>query len=266
MKTVIDQMNRTLSVPSFPKRIVSLVPSQTELLFDLGLGDRVVGITKFCVHPKDWFDQSSTQSKKRVGGTKTINFKTIEQLQPDLIVGNKEENTESDILTLSQLYPTWMSDIYTLEDALNMIGAVGNLTQTELKASEIINTIKSGLTSLKTTSTKQTCLYLIWNEPIMAVGQQTFINDIIHKIGLTNILQTDRYPILTSDDLRALQPDLLLLSSEPFPFKAEHIAVFQQMLPSANIQIVDGEFFSWYGSRLQHSFDYFSKLSFLQKS
>jgi ABC-type Fe3+-hydroxamate transport system substrate-binding protein len=264
MKTVIDQMNRTLSVPASPMRIVSLVPSQTELLFDLGLGDRVVGITKFCVHPKVWFDHSSPQAKKRVGGTKTVNFKTIEKLQPDLIIGNKEENTESDILTLSQLYPTWMSDIYTLEDSLNMIEAIGKLTQTESKAIEIISHINSGLTSLKPPNKSLTCIYLIWNDPIMAVGQQTFINDIIDKISLKNIVKMDRYPVLTADELRDLQPDLLLLSSEPFPFKANHIAGFQQLLPSANIQIVDGEFFSWYGSRLQHSFDYFSKLSFLQ--
>ena len=120
---IADQMHRKIHLPRFPlRRIISLVPSQTELLYDLGLEEEVVGITKFCVHPPEWF-----QSKARVGGTKTIHFEKIKALQPDLIIGNKEENEREQIEALAECFPVWMSDIATLEDALDMMLRVGAL-------------------------------------------------------------------------------------------------------------------------------------------
>ena len=127
-----DQLGRTVKLNDFPKRIVSLVPSQTELLFDLGLEDNVVGITKFCIHPASWI-----KSKHRVGGTKNLNFKAIEKLKPDLIIANKEENTQSEIERLMNLYPVWISDIGNLDDALRMIVDVGELTHTKESAIEM---------------------------------------------------------------------------------------------------------------------------------
>src|ERR1700722_20147309 len=105
IKQFTDQMGRTISVEWPVKRIISLVPSQTELLYSLGLADEVIGITKFCVHPKEWF-----HSKTRVGGTKKLDFEKIAALKPDLIIGNKEENEEVQIKQLMQDYPVWMSD------------------------------------------------------------------------------------------------------------------------------------------------------------
>jgi ABC-type Fe3+-hydroxamate transport system substrate-binding protein len=117
-----DMMHRSVWIPAPPKRIISLVPSQTELLFDLGLDDTVVGITKFCEHPHHWW-----QSKKRVGGTKKLQLKTIASLHPDLIIANKEENTQTEIEQLARVFPVWISDIQNIDQGLSMIRAVGKL-------------------------------------------------------------------------------------------------------------------------------------------
>ena len=115
-------MNRTIRLGATPRRIVSLVPSQTELLYDLGLEERVVGITKFCIHPKEWY-----RSKVRIGGTKNVNFDKVKTLRPDLIIGNKEENFKEDIEALEEIAPVWMSDIFTLDDSLEMINQLGSV-------------------------------------------------------------------------------------------------------------------------------------------
>ena len=122
MKSVTDQMQREIKIPNSPQRIISLVPSQTELLFYLGLEKEVVGITKFCVHPREQF-----KSKTRVGGTKKYHFDRIKKLQPDLIIGNKEENDQTQIEQLAKEYPVWMSDIISFEDALDMIERIGKI-------------------------------------------------------------------------------------------------------------------------------------------
>ena len=132
----VDQMNNIIRLGAFPKRIISLVPSQTELLFDLGLDSEVVGITKFCIYPDKWF-----RNKKRVGGTKTISIEAVRKLNPDLIVGNKEENTKEDILLLSEIAPVWMSDIVSLEDAKKMIIEIGKITNTHTNACSIAKKI-----------------------------------------------------------------------------------------------------------------------------
>ena len=104
MELFIDQLQSEIRLDRVPRRIVSLVPSQTELLYDLGLEDEVVGITKFCIHPNKWFS-----SKDRIGGTKSINIDQVKSLAPDLIIGNKEENTIEDIERLREIAPVWMS-------------------------------------------------------------------------------------------------------------------------------------------------------------
>ena len=116
MRSVTDQTGRSITIPDSPKRIISIVPSQTELLFDLGLSDEVIGITKFCVHPEEWF-----RKKTRVGGTKQLNMETIRSLQPDLIVANKEENEQVQVEDIAKEFPVWISDIKTLSDAKRMI-------------------------------------------------------------------------------------------------------------------------------------------------
>lgn len=247
-------MNRTIRLEKFPERIVSLVPSQTELLFDLGLGDQVVGITKFCIHPNEWY-----KSKRRVGGTKNLHLDIIENLKPDLIIGNKEENSQADIDALEKKYPVYMSDIFTIEDALQMISDVGDLTGTELIAKKITQVVKRDLDSY--VPQNKNVLYLIWAEPFMAAGENTFIGDVIRRIGLKNCIKdsTARYPELSLDQIAELNPDLIFLSSEPFPFNESHAEKISDVY-KGSIEFVDGELFSWYGSRMMKMKDYFTDL------
>lgn len=249
-----DQMGREITVPINPQRIISLVPSQTELLFDLGLEDRVVGRTKFCIHPKE-----KCVNTPVVGGTKQFRMETIHQLKPDLIIGNKEENYQEGIEELANDYPVWMSDIVDLEDAYEMMMAIGALTQTTTQTAEMVTTIKGGFASLAALP-KRSALYLIWKKPYMAAGKNTFIDVVMGAAGIENCLQDSRYPELDEAQLKNLNPDLVLLSSEPYPFKQQHIEALQAYFPTAHIRLVDGELFSWYGSRLQYTPNYLSEL------
>ncbi len=250
-----DHINNTIELKTMPKRIISLVPSQSELLWDLDLKKELIGITKFCVHPKEMFD-----SVERVGGTKKLNIEKIRELKPDLIIGNKEENERSQIEILQKEFPVWMSDIYNLEDALKTIHAIGELTGKKEKANKISNSIETSFSELR--AIHKTVLYLIWKDPYMAAGKATFIGDLLHKIGLQNNIKEEdsRYPELTIEQIEILSPEFIFLSSEPYPFKETHIVELQQQLPATKIILVDGELFSWYGSRLLKSVAYFNEL------
>lgn len=249
-----DHLQHAIELQRPPQRIVSLVPSQSELLWDLGLKDRLAGITKFCIHPKELFD-----SIPRVGGTKTLNIDKIRALKPDLIIGNKEENERSQIEALQKEFKVWMSDIYNLEDALKTIRAIGGLTDTKEKADSIAAQIRASFRELP--FLEKSVLYLIW-KPYMAAGRGTFIGDMLEKTGLKNVIAAEdsRYPQLSIEEIRDLNPELIFLSSEPFPFKQVHADELQQQLPNTNVVLVDGELFSWYGSRLLRSVAYFHEL------
>ena len=249
-----DQLKNTIALHLFPKRIISIVPSQSELLWDLGLREELVGITKFCIHPNQMY-----KSIERVGGTKNLNLEKIRALKPDLIIGNKEENEQSQILELQKEFQVWMSDIYNLEDALQMISLVGELVNKTNEANLIKHQIQHSFLNLQQIS--KTGLYLIWNKPYMAAGSATFIGDMLQKIGVQNVLQANsRYPELSLDEIKLLNPDIVFLSSEPYPFKEEHIKDLQNELPNSKVILVDGELFSWYGSRLTKSVNYFNEL------
>src|SRR6218665_836854 len=258
-----DQLNRKIELLSVPRRVTSLVPSQTELLYDLGLRDEVVGITKFCIHPDAWF-----RTKTRVGGTKKYDLEKIKALQPDLIIGNKEENEQEQIELLMKDHNVWMSDIYTLKDALNMIVALGAVLGKNEAATNIKLQIEFAFHRLQVqypTSNIQhpaKVAYFIWNKPYMVAGHDTFINEMLKYCGFENVFtdRDSRYPGISSEELIAANPQLVLLSSEPYPFKEQHVAELQQLLPAAKILIVDGELFSWYGSRLLKAPDYFVDL------
>ncbi|MEJ8756173.1 helical backbone metal receptor [Pontibacter sp. H259] len=242
-------MGHQVTLQHLPQRIISLVPSQTELLFDLGLADRIVGVTKFCIHPKE-----QVKYKTIIGGTKNFKFDVIDHLRPDLIIGNKEENYKVGIEQLKAKYKVWMSDIYTLEDSLEMLLQIGSLTGTEPKAQEIAQTIKSGFENLQPAQPTIKTAYFIWRKPYMAVGGNNFIYHILQQSGFENVFaDLERYPELTPEQLQQANPQLILLSSEPYPFKGKHIAEFQELCPNATIKVVDGELFSWYGSRLTKS-------------
>lgn len=231
------------------RRIVSLVPSQTELLYDLGLDQEVVGITKFCIHPEHW-----RHRKTIVGGTKNVDIKAVDSLQPDLIIGNKEENIKSDIDQLSR-HKVWISDVSELESAYKMIESIGELTGTEAKAASIVYEIRESFSSLPIFERKR-ALYLIWKKPWMAAGNDTFINEMMTKAGLINVISEPRYPKLSSLDLDV---ETVLLSTEPYPFKEQHVEEIQKLLPKAKVILVNGEMFSWYGSRMRMMPDYFTR-------
>jgi ABC-type Fe3+-hydroxamate transport system substrate-binding protein len=256
MATYTDQLGNHVDIIQFPKRIVSLVPSQTELLYHLGLDEQVAGITKFCVHPPEWF-----RSKTRIGGTKTVKPELISMLNPDLVLANKEENMKDQVEELARHYPVWTSQVHNLDTALDMINKIGTITGTEEKAASIISGISTGFNHLKTPNKKLKTAYFIWRNPWMTIGHDTFIHDMLTRCGLENIFgDMRRYPAVTPDMLRNKKCELLLLSSEPYPFKEKHIAELQQELPGTKILLADGEMFSWYGSRLLQSPAYFEQL------
>ena len=251
-----DQLHRKLLFDKPPKRIISLVPSQTELLFDLGLEKEVVGITKFCVHPKEWH-----ASKVRIGGTKNINVKEIKRLKPDLIIANKEENTESEIKALMKDYPVWVSDIQNLEDALKMIQLIGEITDKSSESKKIISTIEKNFKQLKKKTSKRLA-YFIWQKPMMSINKTRFIHDMISRCGFINVFadNVDAYPEISHKELALSDPEIIFLSSEPFPFNEKHKKSFKEICPDAKIFLVDGEMFSWYGSRLTNIPFYLQKL------
>lgn len=257
MAAQVDQMGRAILAPVQPQRIVSLVPSQTELLHDLGLGDRVVGITKFCIHPEEW-----SRSKTRVGGTKKVDLAKVRALVPDLIIGNKEENTQADIAALEREFPVWISDIRTLDNALDMVRRIGALTGTGARADAIAQRIAAGFADLRPLPSPLSVAYLIWRSPWMAAGAGTFIDDMLRRCGFTNACaaRPGRYPELTPAELAAADPDILLLSSEPYPFRERHVGELNMICPGAPVHLVDGEAFSWYGTRLLGSPAYFQRL------
>lgn len=249
-------MGRSLTFPFPPKRIISLVPSQTELLFDLGLNEEVVGITKFCVHPREQW-----KIKTRIGGTKQFHFDKIAALQPDLIIGNKEENDKGHIEQLEKDYPVWMSDIKTIEDALAMIRDIGEITEKATKAVALANQINDSFASLKKSTSSHPptkAAFFIWKNPYMVAATGTFINEMMQAAGFVNVFaDKTRYPEVTLEEVAKRQPEVLLLSSEPFPFTEKHFPDFQTHCPAAAISLVDGEMFSWYGSRMLKAVAYF---------
>ncbi len=254
-RLVTDQMGRSIMVPVQPKRIISLVPSQTELLYHLGVGTSIAAQTIFCVHPK----QESERAVK-IGGTKKLRMDVIRQLNPDLIIGNKEENERGQISELAQDFPVWMSDIKNLNDAFEMIRSVGIMTNAKPKAEQLIEEIQEGFWGLSQQGIKGRALYMIWQDPWMAVGKETFIDDMLQRAGFENAITTARYPELSTDQIYKLDVSHIFLSSEPFPFREQHLHTMKKLKPKCKVQLVDGELFSWYGSRLLLSADYLSVL------
>lgn len=239
-------------------RIISLVPSQTELLYYFGLDDEVVGITKFCIHPKEWF-----KSKSRIGGTKMVNFEKLAELAPDLIIANKEENEKEQIEELARHYNVWVTDVNNLDDAVSMIRDIGKLTRREQKAAALTEEISEKFEQLKDISTtkKIKTAYFIWQNPYMVAGGGTFINDMMNYCGFENIFShAERYPQISFEEINDKNCELILLSSEPYPFKEKHKKEMEKKFPDIAINLADGEMFSWYGSRLLRSAGYFRSI------
>ncbi|WP_350288139.1 helical backbone metal receptor [uncultured Croceitalea sp.] len=254
-----DQLGRVISLIETPKRIISLNPSQTETIVDLGLSERLVGITKFCIHPKQLRKQ-----KTIVGGTKKVSFKKIKELKPDIILCNKEENTQEIVETLAKEFPVHVTDIATIADVIEMMNQYGLLFNKKKEAQQMCGQISSYFDELNTLLLEHTykrAVYFIWKNPWMVVGGNTFIDFMLDLNKFENIYKNEeRYPMVTTEELKKQDIDYILLSSEPFPFKEQHLNELQKELPNAKIKFVDGEYFSWYGSRLLKAFGYFKEL------
>ena len=260
-KSLVDQIGTLHIFENTPKRIVSLVPSQTELLYDLGLEDALVGITKFCVHP---FHLKSV--KTIVGGTKNIKFEKIKALQPDIIICNKEENTKEIVEELSAICKVWVTDIYTVVDNNQMIKDFGEIFNKRTNASKWIDKINFTYHDFQNfiqNKPIKKVAYFIWANPYMVVGNTTFINEMLKINRFQNIYESKegRYPEVELKKIRLEgDPDYVFLSSEPFPFKDEHAFEIGRFTHHAVTVFVDGEMFSWYGSRLVKAFSYFKAL------
>jgi iron complex transport system substrate-binding protein len=260
MKTFTDQIGNSHTFETSPKRIVSLVPSQTELLCDLGLEENIVGITKFCVHP---YHLKST--KTIIGGTKKVNCEKIKELQPDIIIANKEENTLEIVEELKKICPVWVTNIITVEDNLTMISDFGQLfncrTESQKWRDKIAFAYKDFQKFIQDKAVRKVA-YFIWKNPHMAAGGENFINEMLRLNHFKNIYEDKgRYPEVIIQKMRIQgDPEIVFLSSEPYPFKDEDAFEIGRFTHHAKVVFVDGEMFSWYGSRLVKAFDYFKKL------
>ena len=242
-------------ITSPPQRIISLVPSQTELLHYLGLEKETIGITRFCIHPGEWF-----RKKIRIGGTKNLNMEKIISLQPDLIIANKEENVKEQVDLLANNFPVWVTDINSYSEAIRMISDIGVITNTSGKSEKLISEIESAFTEIHS-GKKKSAAYLIWKDPYMTAGGYTFINDMMEKAGFFNVFaHRSRYPEVTAEEINSSGCAYIFLSSEPYPFKDVHAQELKKSIKDVEVQLVDGEMFSWYGSRMLAAPAYFKNL------
>lgn len=248
-----------MSIDKKYKRIISLVPSQTELLVDLGLEDSIVGVTKFCIHPKHLL-----KTKTIVGGTKNIKIDRIKNLQPDIILCNKEENTKEIVESCQKVAFTHVSDIFTLTDSLELISLYGSFFEKQVEAKKMINKLESKIIDFKKfieNKKSRKVAYFIWRNPWMVAASNTFINHLLELNKFENVYANEkRYPEVDIKNINKKKPELILLSSEPFPFKEKHILEIIEHTNNLTPILVDGEYFSWYGSRLLKAFDYFKEL------
>lgn len=233
-------------------RIVSCVPSLTELIFHLS-PEQLVGRTTFCIHPPE------IKSVDKIGGTKNLNISKILSLQPDWVICTKEENEKEQVVELANSQNVLVFDIKNLNDALEAILKIGEISQSTSKAGQLIADIKNERALYKKASAKR-AIYLIWQNPWMTVGNDTYIHHMMNEAGFDNVFSdTTRYPEIDLEtEIGKRKPEVILLSSEPFPFKTRHSLDLSNRFPEINTLLVDGTYFSWYGSRIKEAYSYFS--------
>ncbi|KIA83022.1 iron ABC transporter [Kaistella solincola] len=236
-------------------KIISLVPSITETLFDFGLtSNEIIGRTKFCIHPENLVKEVEV-----IGGTKNLNIEKIRALNPELIIANKEENEKLQVEELSKEFKVWVTDIQNLEDNSMFITDLGKLLKKPDLARNFNESIDGIFSEIKVETPKKVA-YLIWKNPYMTIGSDTFIHDVISKIGFQNIFSAQkRYPVISLSDFH--EAEYIFLSTEPYPFKQKHIEEFQAEFPSKKITLVDGEAFSWFGTHLTKKSEYLQRLA-----
>lgn len=254
MPEIIDHLGRKVQIKENPQRIISLVPAITETLFELGLGDKIIGRTRFCKFPVD-----KVKSAVNIGGTKEIKLDRIHELKPDLIIAEKEENTKEIVELLEQYYPVFVFEIQHIEDVYRMIQDAGKITAHQVEANTMEASIRTAFETLPKAQNKRIA-YVIWQKPYMVVGKETYIQTLLNEMGFINpfVTKEGRYPVVTEGDLLEANLDEIFLATEPFPFREKHLAEFQEMLPQVKPRIVDGEMF-WYGAKMVEAAAYFKK-------
>ncbi|WP_217585771.1 helical backbone metal receptor [Lentibacillus saliphilus] len=255
MKSIVDHLNRPIQYTYPPQRIVSLCPAITETMFHIGLGDSIVGRTRFCKYP----EEDDVKHVTNIGGTKDIKLERIKSLQPDLIIAEKEENTKEIVDTLAAHFPVFVFEIQTVNDAYRMIQDLGMITNHQTAADQLVQTIKAEFRSLPQTNGYRVA-YMIWQDPYMVVGKETYIQSMLNNMGFVNPFTTlhSRYPIVTEQDLKSAALDYVFLATEPFPFRDQHLDAFRRILPNVTPIIVDGEML-WYGAKMLQAVQYFKK-------
>ena len=245
LRSFTDALGRRVEVLWPPRRIVSLVPSLSDTLAALELDEEVIAITRFCTEPSRW-----RKEKKLIGGTKDPKIEKILSLRPDLIIANREENRREDVEALNAKVPVYVTEPNRVSEAIEMIRALGPLVDRTDAAGRLATSIESAFTAISQRGERpRRTLYLIWRRPWMAAGRETFIGDVLTRGGFESCC-AGRYPVLSDDELRALEPELVLLSSEPYAFRERHRAELKELCPAAEIRLVDGMPFSWYGPQL----------------
>jgi ABC-type Fe3+-hydroxamate transport system substrate-binding protein len=257
MIRLTDQLEREVTLVKVPQRIVSLCPSITETLYHFGLEDEVVGRTRFCIHPKEKVKQAL-----RVGGTKDVKLDRLFSLNPDLVIAEKEENIKEQIEAIAAQCSVYVADVKGLDSALDMIRGVGVACGKAKEGNQLAKEISATFIRFEPNTNRPRIAYFIWKDPWMLAGKETYIQDLLQRLGYENVgLELEgRYPTVTEDQLRTLEPELVLLSSEPFPFAQKHMSILEGLLPKARVQLVDGEYFSWYGSRMLEAATYLQNM------
>lgn len=286
------QTNLEIPVEDPVDRIVSLVPSMTESLFDLNLGDRVVGITDYCVHPADQVGRLP-----RVGGTKNPDIARIIDLNPGLVIANQEENRKEDVEALREAgIPVWVTFPHTIEEVFNMLWNIMYFFEetSMVPRVRLIEYTYDRMLNIAEQNEDNPCKVFvpIWLDPLMTFNADTYIHDVLRICGGINVFaererlyplaadhgtaqplapedplvagRDTRYPRITWDEVEAAQPDVILLPSEPFAFTEEHIPLFKKLsVPAAEknqIRLVDGSLLSWHGTRVAYAFNEIPRL------
>ena len=241
----VDDRGIPLELPDVPQRIVSLVPSITETLVDLGAEDRIVGLTKFCIHP-----EHLRRERKRIGGTKGVNLGDIMDLQPDLVIANLEENEAQDVMALEIAgIPCWVCDVRSVERAFRLLFDLGKLVGCVGEGGDMEREVRASWLGARDdvrTATGKVA-YAVWRNPWMWAGSDAYIQDVLRWWGWSPWPDEPRYPECGIEELTRASIVEVFLPSEPFPFKEEHL---KECAPLAS-RLVDGEMFSWYGSRMR---------------
>lgn len=246
MLEVIDDRGMTLRLDRPPMRLVSLVPSTTETICDLGLRERLVGRTRFCIRPRDLDDVP------KVGGTKDVDVDAVLSLSPDLILANQEENVPDQVTALAEHVPVYVAATATVDGAVADLSRLATLLGAD--ATPWLSRIDAARASLAPWQARRLrAITYIWREPWMACGGDTFVSSVLAEAGVDNVLaDTSRYPTVSPETLKDLDPDLVVLPTEPFPFKASHADALADVsgLPRTRFVGMDGQVLTWHGTRL----------------